>query len=84
MITRMRTTLVLDDALLRRAKRAAAERDLTVSDIVNEAVRESLRETPAAAAPFSFMTYGSIGRGVRHEPRDFAAELEDEDRKRLG
>jgi hypothetical protein len=85
MITRMRTTLVLDDALLRQAKRRAAERDVTVSDVVNEALRESFRDAPRAAAPpFSLVTYGQAGRRVRHEPADFAAELEDEDRWRLG
>jgi hypothetical protein len=80
----MRTTLVIDDGLLRQAKRRAAERDLTVSDVVNEALRESFRETSSAAAPFSMVTYGGAGRRVRHEPADFAAELEDEDRRRLG
>jgi hypothetical protein len=84
MITCMRTTLVLDDALLRQAKRRAAERDLTVSDVVNEALRESFRDTSPAAPPFSMVTYGGAGRRVQHEPADFAAELEDEDRVRLG
>ena len=84
MITSMRTTLVIDDALLRLAKRRAAERDLTVSDVVNEALRESFRERTAAAPPFAFVTYGEAGRRVRHEPADFAAELEDEDRLRVG
>lgn len=83
MITCMRTTLVIDDTLLRQAKRRAAERDLTVSDVVNEALRESFRGTPRVAAPFSLVTYGNAGRRVRHEPADFAAELVDEDRRRL-
>lgn len=82
MLTCMRTTLVIDDALLRQAKRRAAERDLTVSDVVNEALRESFRQSAPAAPPFSFVTYGDTGARVRHEPADFAAELEDEDRRR--
>lgn len=82
MLTCMRTTLVIDDVLLRQAKRRAAERDLSVSDVVNEALREAFRETPVAAPPFSFVTYGGVGR-VRNEPADFAAVLEDEDRQRL-
>lgn len=84
MLTCMRTTLVIDDALLRQAKRRAAERDLTVSDIVNEALRESFRLPPSMAPPFALLTYGEAGRRVRHEPADFAAELEAEDRRRLG
>jgi hypothetical protein len=79
----MRTTLVLDAELLRQARRCAAERDLTVSDIVNEALREFLRRPAPAAPPFSMVTYGRSGRLARHEPEDFAAALEDEDRHRL-
>ena len=75
---------MLDDALLRQAKRRAAERDLTVSDVVNEALRESFRDVSPTAPPFSLITYGRAGRRVRHEPADFAAEFEDEDRSRLG
>lgn len=83
MITCMRTTLVLDDVLLRQAKRRAAERNLTVSDVVNEALRDSFGRPVPTAPPFSMTTYGKAGRRVRHEPSDFAAELEAEDRSRL-
>ncbi len=83
MLTCMRTTLVLDDALLRQAKRRAVERNLTVSDVVNEALRDSFGRSVPNAPPFSMTTYGRAGRRVRHEPSDFALELEDEDRRRL-
>lgn len=85
MLTCVRTTLIIDDALLRQAKRRAAERDLTVSDVVNDALRESFRETsPVDAPPFSMVTYGESSRRVSHEPADFAVELEAEDRVRVG
>ena len=58
MISCMRTTLILDDALVRRARRRALEHDLTLSDVVNEALREALREPPVAAAPFAMVTFG--------------------------
>jgi hypothetical protein len=83
MITCMRTTLVLDDGLLRQAKRRAAERNVTVSDIVNEALREAFARPAPAARPFAMITYGKAGRGLRHEPADFALELEGEDRRRV-
>ena len=83
MITCMRTTLVLDDRLLRQAKRRAAERNLTVSEVVNEALRDSFGRPALAAPPYSMTTYGRADRRVRHEPSDFALELEDEDRSRL-
>jgi hypothetical protein len=78
----MRTTLVLDDALLRQAKRRAAERSTTLSEVVNEALRESLRATPVDAPPFSMITYGPASR-VHHEPSDLAAALEAEEREAL-
>lgn len=83
MITCMRTTLVLDDALLRQAKRRAAERDLTVSEVVNEALRDSFGRPVPTAPPFLMATYGGAGRRVQHEPSDFASELEAEDHDRI-
>jgi hypothetical protein len=84
MLIRMRTTLVLDDELLRKAKRLAAERDTTVSDVVNEALRELFGRPRPQAAPFTMITYGRGSRRVHHEPADFARALDDEDRDGLG
>lgn len=83
MIIDMRTTVILEDAVLREAKRRAAERHVTLSEIVNEALREAFRRRPAPVTRFSLITYGRSGRRVQHEPSDFAAALEDEDRARL-
>lgn len=83
MLISVRTTLVLDDGLLRRAKRRAAERNLTVSDVVNEALRESLSRPVPTAPPFSMITYGPADHPVRHEPSDFADVLEADDRDGL-
>ena len=83
MISCMRTTLILDDALVRRAKRRAVERDLTLSDVVNAALREALREPPVVAAPFSMVTFGRPEPRVRHEPADFSAAAEEQDRDGL-
>jgi hypothetical protein len=83
MITFMRTTLVIDDALLKKARKLAAERQVTLSDVVNEALRELFERPRPEAPPFSMITYGHADRRVRHEPADFAAALEDEDRDRL-
>ena len=83
MLIRMRTTLVLDDGLLRQAKVRAAERKLTVSDLVNEALRESLQRPDVDAPPFTMVTFGRGGRRVQHEPEDLAEALEDDDRTGL-
>ncbi|MFN8520926.1 MAG: type II toxin-antitoxin system VapB family antitoxin [Chloroflexota bacterium] len=55
----MRTTLVLDDRLVREAKRRAADTGSTLSDVVNDALREALRPAPEATVPpFRMITYG--------------------------
>lgn len=75
MLDPVRTTLVLDDALLLQAERRAAERNLTLSDVVNEALRDALR-SPRTTAPSSAMvTYGHDHPRVDHEPSDFADAL---------
>lgn len=43
----MRTTLILNDALLSEAKRRAAERHTSLSAIVNGALLAAFREAPA-------------------------------------
>ena len=84
MLASMRTTLVLDDILLREAKHRAAERDLSVSEVVNEALREAFRQRPQTASPFSMITYGPSDRRVTHDPADFAADSELDDRTAMG
>ena len=79
----MRTTLVLDDSLLKQAKRRAAERNTTVSEVVNDALRASLDRPQPTAPPFALVTYGRGAPRVRHEPTDFHRELEADDRARV-
>jgi hypothetical protein len=76
----MRTTLVIDDHVLREAKRLAAESGMTLSDLTTLALREAVRqrELPARRAKFSFPTYGS-GRRRDSSPAAIA-EFRDEGR----
>lgn len=85
MITCMRTTLILDDALLRRAKRRAAELGTTLSALVNDALRNALRQKQAAAPPppFKMVTYGKGSPRTHHEPADFKRILEEEEIERF-
>jgi hypothetical protein len=83
MIIYMRLKLELHDDLLREVKKRAAERNLTVSDFVNEALCAALMLPPEQARPYTPITFGRSGQPSRHESADFNACLEDEDRKRL-
>ena len=80
----MRTTVSLDDDLVREAKHEAVRRGVSFSELVRRALREFLREKqPAALAPFSMVTYGPEGCR-QHAPADFHELLEDDDRRSLG
>lgn len=45
-----RTTIMLDDDLMRRAKSTAAERGITLTALIDEAVRERLARKEAVGA----------------------------------
>jgi hypothetical protein len=79
----MRTTLVIDDALLRQAKQHAAGRGMSLSELVSVALRSALaRAEHATPPPFEMVTYGR-GPTAQHEPADFAAIAADEDAEGL-
>jgi predicted transcriptional regulator len=60
----MRTTLDLDEALLRRAKRLAAERHTTLTRIVEEALAAALAPRAAGASVYRFRWETDHGRYV--------------------
>ena len=49
----MKTTMNLDDGLLREAKRRAADRGVTLTHLFEEALRAALTEQPPAE-PYAF------------------------------
>lgn len=49
----MRTTINISEHLYRAAKARAAETSQTVSEVIEDAIRESLREKPEAKAPLA-------------------------------
>jgi len=62
----MRTTIRLDDELLREAKRRAAESGRTLGDVIEDALREALlRHRPdEPRSRVSLPTFGGGGRGL--------------------
>ena len=60
----MRTTIRLDETLLRRAKAAAAERGTSLNDLIADAVRAAL--SPRSASPQSSVELPTFkGRGLQ-------------------
>jgi Arc/MetJ family transcription regulator len=81
----MRTTLVLDDDLVQEARHRAVDKQITLSEYVNRALREALASTgPLEEQPFAMVTYGPDGPVKHHEPADFAAQMEEDDRMSVG
>ena len=83
MLSSMRSTVVIEDELFKKAKQRAAERGTTLSDLVNQALRESLAKPETAAPPFRMTTFGDPKTKLHREPRDYQAVSEDEDRRSL-
>lgn len=57
----MRTTVSISDNLLARARRRAEERGVTLSDVVDEALRESLDGRDRDPAPEIAVFQGTLG-----------------------
>jgi len=61
----MRTTVRLDDELLRRAKRAAVGSNRTLTQVIGDALRAALAPRPAAGRRNRFRFPAFKGTGVR-------------------
>lgn len=60
----MRTTIRLDDPLLRQAKKHAADTRRTLTAVIEDALREALaRRRQGPSSPAKFTTFG--GQGLR-------------------
>ncbi|HEX3042372.1 MAG TPA: CopG family transcriptional regulator [Solirubrobacterales bacterium] len=79
----MRTTVRLEDDLLREAKVRAAEQGITLTQLIDESLRERLSARPQQqnAMPFRFRSYGKGGvrPGVSLDDNRAVRDLMDED-----
>lgn len=76
----MRTTLDIDDDLLRAARRRAAERGTTLTGVIEEALAAALATKPAREKPFRLRWKPHRGRlrpGVDLADRDALFEAMD-------
>ncbi len=75
----MRTTLTLDDDVLKAAKRRARDQDRSLKDVINEALRHGLALSDARPPPaYAFRLKTVAGRllpGVDLADRDKLFEL---------
>ena len=78
MIICMRTTLVLDTDLAKRAKLRAHTDNTTLSEVVNRALRELLQRQTLTVARFDMVVFGGEQPTVHHEPGDFDAVAEND------
>lgn len=60
----MKTTLVIDDTVLKRLRREAAQQGRTISELVEAALRQFLAQRPARAALPDLPTFDSGGAFV--------------------
>lgn len=73
----MRTTITIDDDLLDEVRRQAAERRQTVSEVIQESVRESfLRRREASRESFQLRTFNGGGYQPGVDLDDNAALLD--------
>lgn len=77
----MRTTVTLDERLIAERKACAAEQGISVTALVERAVREFLRtsQPPAESKPFELITFGVGGRFSRRCIDKASALLADDD-----
>jgi predicted transcriptional regulator len=81
----MRTTITLDDHLLQRLKKRAAETGMTVSGLIERAVRLLLQASaPQRRDRFDLVTFGEGGQFTTVNVDKTAALLETEDVERFG
>ncbi len=79
----MKTTLMIEDSILRLAKQQAAARDTTVSELVNQSIRSYLHSREAVAAearPFSIPVFGQTRAQAPGVTPARLAELRDDGR----
>ena len=74
----MRTTIRIDDGLLKDAKRVAAETDRTLTELVEDALREALarRTPPGKRQPATLRTFKGSGLNPGVDLDDSAALLD--------
>ncbi len=65
MVSKMKTTMDIADSLLRRAKERAAQRGVTLNELIEDCLRATLDEDPDPKAAFELRTHVFGGAGLQ-------------------
>lgn len=79
----MKTTLIIEDAILKKAREQAVARDTTVSELVNQSLRSYLHATSIAAESaqtFLMPVFGQTAMRTASATPAQLAELRDDGR----
>ena len=77
MVSHMKTTLVIDDTVLKRLRREAARQGRTISELVEAALRQPLAQRPAREALPDLPTFDSGGAFVDVADREALHQVMD-------
>ncbi len=83
----MRTTINVDDKLLAKLRKRAAETDSTVSKVIEEAVKVMLNRKPPKTKEhlvFELVTFGVGGKFSKHNIDKTSSLLAAEDHEKYG
>ena len=84
MLACMRTTLVINDNLFRLAKVKAAETGMTLSAVMNDALRVALTQTPPKELPpYKMLKFGDPNEKWHLTPNDMYEILMDQELESL-
>jgi antitoxin component of RelBE/YafQ-DinJ toxin-antitoxin module len=84
-LTRTRTTITIDDEILKQLKARAAAEGTTVSRVIEDLVRRAARPGAIAAeSRFELVTFGKGGRWTSLNTDRISALLEHDDVARFG
>jgi len=81
----MRTTVVLDDRLFKKAKQRAAELGTSLSEVMNQSLRLLLAQEPTrpARSKFKMITFGDPRKPTKHEPAELSSAVDEDDIRSL-
>jgi len=81
----VRTTLVLDDTLVKQARHQAVDLGITLSEWVNRVLQDALRAPAGRDDAFDWVTFGPASGDARAvEPATIREALEADDVQRFG